>query len=412
MTFFEELQWRGLIHSITDEALIDILNNGHITFYLGADPTGDSLHVGHLLVYLFSKRLELHGHTPIFLIGGATSSIGDPKPGGERTLLSREEIEYNGQKLYEQVLRMFNCEMVNNYDWTHKIDVLSFLRNYGKYFNVNYMITKETVKARLDSGISYAEFSYQILQALDFEYLYRTKKCQLQIGGQDQWGNITGGLELIRKMNGADAKAYGLTVPLLTKSDGQKFGKTESGAVWLDPKKTTPYAFYQFWYNTPDEDVISRLKQFTFLSKEEIEALEESLKTEPHLRKAQKALAAEVTRFIHGEEALLQAVRISEALFSGEYQGLSHQEIQMAFESLPVTSVEPGTGLIDALVLAKAAVSKREARTFITNGAISVNGKVVDFLEATLEKDNTVGDTFVVIRRGKKNYYLVELSQK
>ena len=213
-------------------------------------------------------------------------------------------------------------------------------------------------------------------------------------------------------MNGADAKAYGLTVPLLTKSDGQKFGKTESGSVWLDPNKTTPYAFYQFWYNTPDEDVISRLKQFTFLSKEEIEALEESLKTEPHLRKAQKALAAEVTRFIHGEEALLQAVRISEALFSGEYQGLSHQEIQMAFEGLPVTSVEPGTGLIDALVLAKAAVSKREARTFITNGAISVNGKVVDFLEATLEKDNTVGDTFVVIRRGKKNYYLVELSQK
>ena len=303
---------------------------------------------------------------------------------------------------------MFNCEMVNNYDWTHKIDVLSFLRNYSKYFNVNYMINKETVKARLDSGISYAEFSYQILQALDFEYLYRTKNCQLQIGGQDQWGNITGGLELIRKMNGADAKAYGLTVPLLTKSDGQKFGKTESGAVWLDPKKTTPYAFYQFWYNTPDEDVISRLKQFTFLSKEEIEALEESLKTEPHLRKAQKALAAEVTRFIHGEEALLQAVRISEALFSGEYQGLSHQENQMAFEGLPVTSVEPGTGLIDALVLAKAAVSKGSKNLHNQHGYFGKRQSCHSWSNA--RKDNTVGDTFVVIRRGKKNYYLVELS--
>ena len=213
-------------------------------------------------------------------------------------------------------------------------------------------------------------------------------------------------------MNGADAKAYGLTVPLLTKSDGEKFGKTESGSVWLDPNKTTPYAFYQFWYNTPDEDVISRLKQFTFLTKEQIEALEESLKTEPHLRKAQKALASEVTKFIHGEEALVQAIRISEALFSGEYQDLSHQEVQMAFEGLPVTNVEPGTGLIDALVLAKAAVSKREARTFITNGAVSVNGRVVNSLEATLDKNNTVGETYVVIRRGKKNYYLVELTKK
>jgi tyrosyl-tRNA synthetase len=227
MTLYEELQWRGLIHAVTDEGVIEKLNRGELTFYLGADPTGDSLHVGHMLVYLFAKRLEMVGNKPIFLIGGATGSIGDPKPGGERQLLSAEQTAHNAECLHNQVLNMFNCEMVNNYDWTHNLDILTFLRTYGKFFNVNYMINKETVKARLESGISYAEFSYQILQALDFEHLYRTKGCQLQVGGQDQWGNITSGLELIRKMNGADSVAYGITVPLVTKSDGTKFGKSE-----------------------------------------------------------------------------------------------------------------------------------------------------------------------------------------
>ena len=278
MTLFEELKWRGLIHSVTDEAVIEKINNGELTFYLGADPTGDSLHVGHLLVYLFAKRLESVGNKPIFLIGGATGSIGDPKPGSERQLLYAEVTKHNAECLYEQVKGLFPAILVNNYDWTHNLDILTFLRYYGKFFNVNYMINKETVKARLDSGISYTEFSYQILQALDFEHLYKEYNCQLQVGGQDQWGNITGGLELIRKIHGDEAKAYGVTVPLVLKSDGTKFGKSEGGAVWLNPEKTSPYHFYQFWINTPDADVMMRLKQFTFLPVEEIYTLNKTLK--------------------------------------------------------------------------------------------------------------------------------------
>ena len=408
MNLFEELKWRGLIHSVTDEAVIDKINNGEVTFYLGADPTGDSLHVGHLLVYLFAKRLESVGNKPIFLIGGATASIGDPKPGAERQLLSRETIDHNASCLFNQVSKLFPAQMVNNYDWTHNIDILTFLRTYGKFFNVNYMINKETVKARLDSGISYAEFSYQILQALDFEHLYREKGCMLQIGGQDQWGNITSGLELIRKINGADAVAYGVTVPLVLKSDGTKFGKSESGAVWVDPKKTSPYHFYQFWINTPDSDVVMRLKQFTFLSVEEIMELEESVKTEPHLRKAQKALAADITKLIHGEAGLESALKITNALFSGKVNELTLEEIEMAFEGMPQVEIEDGTLLIDALVNGKAASSKREAREFINNGAVLVNGEQQKSLEFVLSKDAAIGNKYIVIRRGKKNYYLLK----
>lgn len=408
MNLFEELKWRGLIHSVTDEAVIEKINNGEVTFYLGADPTGDSLHVGHLLVYLFAKRLESVGNKPIFLIGGATASIGDPKPGAERQLLSRETIDHNANCLFNQVSNLFPAEMVNNYNWTKDLDILTFLRTYGKFFNVNYMINKETVKARLDSGISYAEFSYQILQALDFEHLYRTKGCTLQVGGQDQWGNITSGLELIRKMNGSDAIAYGVTVPLVLKSDGTKFGKSESGAVWVDPKKTSPYHFYQFWINTPDSDVVMRLKQFTFLSVEEIMELEESLKNEAHLRKAQKALAADITKLIHGEEGLESALKITNALFSGKVNELTLEEIEMAFAGMPQVEVEDGTLLIDALVQCKAAGSKREAREFINNGAVLVNGEQQKNLEFTVLKENAIGNKYTVVRRGKKNYYLLK----
>ena len=408
MNLFEELKWRGLIHSVTDEAIIEKINNGEVTFYLGADPTGDSLHVGHLLVYLFAKRLEQAGNKPIFLIGGATASIGDPKPGAERQLLERSVIDYNANCLFSQVKSLFPAVMVNNYDWTKELDILTFLRKYGKFFNVNYMINKETVKARLESGISYAEFSYQILQALDFEHLYAEHNCILQIGGQDQWGNITGGLELIRKIHGADAVAYGVTVPLVLKSDGTKFGKSESGAVWIDPKKTSPYHFYQFWINTPDSDVIMRLKQFTFLSVEEIMALEESLKTEPHLRKAQKALAASITQLIHGDAGLESALRITEALFSGKVGELSVDEIQVAFDGMPKAKVEEDLPLIDALVLLKGAQSKREAREFINNGAVLVNGEQQKSLEFVVSKENAIGNKYTIIRRGKKNYYLLE----
>ena len=407
MKLFEELKWRGLIHNITDEAVVEKINNGGLTFYLGTDPTGDSLHVGHLLVFIMAKRLEQVGHHPVFLIGGATGSIGDPKPNAERKLLTREQIDYNASKLHQQVERLFKCQLVNNYDWTHNIDILTFLRSYGKFFNVNYMINKETVKSRLDSGISYTEFSYQILQALDFEHLFKTMGCKLQIGGQDQWGNITSGLELIRKVHGAEAEAYGLTVPLFTKSDGTKFGKTEGGAIWLDPEKTTPYAFYQFWINTPDSDVIRELKQFTFLPIEEIQALEESFKAEPHLRKAQKALAKEMTTLIHGEVAYNQAVKLSEALFSGKIADLTKEEIQVAFVGVPTIKVTEDMNLIDALVLAKAASSKREARDFINGGGVLVNGVQEKSLEAVVSKEKAIGNTYTVIRRGKKNYYLI-----
>ncbi len=408
MTLYEELQWRGLIHAVTDEGVIEKLNRGELTFYLGADPTGDSLHVGHMLVYLFAKRLEMVGNKPIFLIGGATGSIGDPKPGGERQLLSAEQTAHNAECLHNQVLNMFNCEMVNNYDWTHNLDILTFLRTYGKFFNVNYMINKETVKARLESGISYAEFSYQILQALDFEHLYRTKGCQLQVGGQDQWGNITSGLELIRKMNGADSVAYGITVPLVTKSDGTKFGKSESGAVWLDPKKTSPYQFYQFWINTSDQDVVKRLKQFTFLSKEETERVIAEWEQAPHQRLAQKVLAKEITTLVHGEQAYEQALRVTEALFSGKVQELSLEEIEMGFEGIPSAEITEDTNIIDALVMVKAASSKREAREFIQNGAVLINGVQEKSLEFIISKDNALGGKYTIVRRGKKNYYLLK----
>ena len=408
MTLFEELKWRGLIHSVTDEAVIEKINNGELTFYLGADPTGDSLHVGHLLVYLFAKRLESVGNKPIFLIGGATGSIGDPKPGSERQLLSAEVTKHNAECLYEQVKGLFPAILVNNYDWTHNLDILTFLRYYGKFFNVNYMINKETVKARLDSGISYTEFSYQILQALDFEHLFKEYNCQLQIGGQDQWGNITGGLELIRKIHGDKAEAYGVTVPLVLKSDGTKFGKSEGGAVWLNPEKTSPYHFYQFWINTPDADVMMRLKQFTFLSVEEIEEIEKSFIAEPHLRVAQKALAKAMTELIHGAKGLEQAEKITQALFSGNISELTVEEIEIAFGGMPEVQVEENTLLIDALVVSKAASSKREARQFIENGAVLVNGIQQKDLEFVVSKENAIGNKYTIIRRGKKNYYLLK----
>ena len=408
MTLFEELQWRGLVHSITDESVIEKINNGGCTFYLGTDPTGDSLHVGHLLVFILAKRLERCGHHPILLIGGGTGFIGDPKLTAERKMLTKAQIDHNAKCLYDQVSKLFKCEMVNNYDWISKIDLLTFLRKYGKLFNVAYMINKETVKARLDSGISYTEFSYQILQALDFEHLFREKGATLEIGGQDQWGNILSGLELIRKLDGPDKWAGGLTCPLFVKSDGTKFGKSEGGAVWLDKDKTSPYEFYQFWLNTPDSDVIKELKQFTFLTKEEIEDIEKSFNEAPHLRVAQKALAKEMTVMVHGEKAYEQALNLSTALFSGKISELTEEEIKMGFQGLPTVEVKENIGLIDALVLVHAASSKREARDFITGGGVQVNGVQVKDLQFVITPENTLGLDTTIIRRGKKNYYVLK----
>lgn len=410
MTLFEELKARELLYDTTSDEFEKYITENKVTFYLGCDPTGDSLHVGHLVTYLVAKRFEKYGHHPVLLVGGATGRIGDPKQQGERKMLEISTIENYVEKLKKQVREIFGFEtIVNNYDWTHNISILDFLRDYGKEFNVNYMINKETVKARLESGISYTEFSYQILQALDWYHLYKTLGCTVQIGGQDQWGNMTSGTELIRKKEGVEAKAYAMTIPLILKTDGTKFGKSEGGkSVWLDKEKTSPYEFYQFWINIPDDDVIRKLKQFTFLPLEEIALLEEAVKTEPHLRKAQKALARELTTFIHGEEAYLQAVRISEALFSGKVQNLTVEDIDMGFDGVPSIELTEETPLIDLLVNLSAAKSKREARDFITGGGVLVNGEQIKSLEYMVSKSQAIGGKYIIVRRGKKNYYLVK----
>lgn len=408
MNLFEDLEYRGLVFGVTDENIKNVLNNEKISFYLGTDPTGDSLHVGHLLVFLLAKRLEKYGHKAVLLIGGATGFIGDPKPGGEREFLTHEKIESNANALYKQVKNLFNCEMVNNYDWTSNISYLDFLRDFGKLFNVAYMCNKDTVKSRLESGISYTEFSYQLLQARDFYHLYVDKNVTLQIGGQDQWGNITSGLELIRKKCGSDVKCYGLTAPLVTKSDGTKFGKSESGSVWLDENKTSVYEFYQFWVNTPDTDVIARLKQFTFLTKEEIDKLEESFKNEPHLRLAQKALAEEVTKLVHGEDKLKEALNVTEALFSGEINKLTEKELGMLSKGLDSVTKEE-INILDALIELNLASSKREAKDFVSKGAVVLNGEKITDINYIINKENAMFNKYAVLRRGKKKYAVVLL---
>ena len=409
MRLIDELKQRELFFDATDENIASFLEENKVNFYLGADPTGDSLHVGHLVTYLVAKRLQEHGHHPILLIGGATGLIGDPKMQGERKMLDTSITLNNSKCLEKQVREIFGFDkIVNNYDWISQINVISFLRDYGKEFNVNYMINKDTVKSRLESGISYTEFSYQILQALDWNYLYQHENCKMQIGGQDQWGNMTSGIELIRKKNGVDAKAMAFTIPLILKSDGTKFGKSEGGkSVWLDKKKTSPYEFYQFWFNTSDNEVIKRLKQFTFLSLEEIAQIEKEFIAAPHERLAQKTLAKELTTFVHGNEAYQQAIKITDALFNGNIKELSSEEIEMGFNELPSSDGQEEELLLDALIRCKLATSKREAREFVSGGAITVNGEKVTDLEFKLTSKIAIDNRFIVLRRGKKKYGLV-----
>ena len=390
MKLFDELKYRGLINDVTSPQLEEKLNNGGLTFYIGTDPTGDSLHIGHYSSLLCAKRLKEHGHHPIMLVGGATGFIGDPKASGERNMLTKEVLEHNYQCLSKQIEALFGFEMVNNLDWTKDISVIDFLRDYGKYFNVNYMINKETVKRRLDAGISYTEFSYMILQALDFLHLYEDKGCTLQLGGQDQWGNITSGLELIRKKHGADVECYGLTMPLITKADGTKFGKSESGTVWLDKHKTSAYEMYQFLVNSEDEKVIDYLKKLTFLSKEEIDALEEKVKTEPHFREAQKTLAKEVVTFLHGEEEYNKALKITNALFKGNIKELDAGELQDALKGFEAAEIADELTLTDTLVQAGIASSKREAREWINQGSIQINGDKVKDVEFIVSSKNAI----------------------
>ena len=409
MNLFEELKWRGLVDNVTSEDVADVINNGEVTFYIGTDPTADSLHIGHYSSLLMAKRLEKHGHHPIMLVGGATGFIGDPKATGERSMLTPEVLKSNYDALHKQISKLFGFEMVNNLDWTKDITIIDFLRDYGKLFNVNYMLNKETVKKRLDSGISYTEFSYMILQSLDFLTLYKTKNCTMQLGGQDQWGNITSGLELIRKVCGADVKCYGLTMPLITKADGTKFGKSETGTVWLDAEKTSPYELYQFLFNTDDRKVIEYLKKLTFLTKDEIDALEVSLNEDAGRREAQKALASEVVRDLHGQEGLDSALKITNALFRGQLADLDDSQRLDAVKNMDKIDVEKDQKLIDVMVNTKIASSRREAREWIKGNSISLNGVKVNDENLLIDGSQTYIDSYEILRRGKKNYYCLNL---
>ncbi len=410
MNLIEDLKWRGLLYQVTDEDLKEKLNNEKMTFYLGADPTANSLHIGHLLAYLVAKRLMDKGHQPILVIGGGTGLVGDPSfKKSERQLLTIEESLKNAAGITEQVKKILpNATIVNNYDWISDLNSIQFLRDIGKHFNVSYMMNKDSVKSRIENGISFTEFAYQILQAWDFEYLYKNYNCNLQIGGQDQWGNITAGLELIRKIHSAEAKAYGITFPLVTKADGTKFGKTETGTLWLDKDKTSPYEFYQYWINTADSDVILRLKQFTFLSKDEIDKLEIEVKEMPENRAAQKLLAEEITKTVHGDDELQKAINVSQALFSGNIKNLQVDEIEMGFKGLQTYDTNDEIMLIDALLNTQLVKSKREAREMIKNNAVSVNGdKVTDF-DFVINKNDAFGFKYSVLRKGKKRYALIK----
>lgn len=411
----EDLKWRGLIYQQTDEQGIeDLLNKEQVTLYCGADPTADSLHIGHLLPFLTLRRFQEHGHRPIVLIGGGTGMIGDPSgKSEERVLQTEEQVDKNIEGISKQMHNIFEfgtdhgAVLVNNRDWLGQISLISFLRDYGKHVGVNYMLGKDSIQSRLEHGISYTEFTYTILQAIDFGHLNRELNCKIQVGGSDQWGNITSGIELMRRMYG-QTDAYGLTIPLVTKSDGKKFGKSESGAVWLDAEKTSPYEFYQFWINQSDEDVIKFLKYFTFLGKEEIDRLEQSKNEAPHLREAQKTLAEEVTKFIHGEEALNDAIRISQALFSGDLKSLSAKELKDGFKDVTQVTLSNGTtNIIDVLIETGVSPSKRQAREDVNNGAIYINGERQQDVNYELTSDDKIDSEFTIIRRGKKKYFMV-----
>lgn len=404
MTLFEELKWRGLIKDISSPELEEKLNKGGMTFYIGTDPTADSLHVGHLSSFLISKRLKDAGHKPILLVGGGTGMIGDPRPTTERAMISKEQVMKNFEGLKNQVEKIFGFEVVNNYDWAKDINVLDFLRDYGKYFNVNYMLDKDIIRRRLETGITYTEFSYMILQAMDFKYLHEHKNVDLQCAGSDQWGNITAGIDLIRKSTGDEV--YGFTMPLVTDSQGKKFGKSEGNALWLDKEKTSSYKSYQFFLNVEDSMVIDYLKIYTFLSKQEIEELEIKNKEHPELREAHRALAREIITFLHGKEEYEKAVNLAEHLFNNKFQDLTKKDIEDLFGNEDIKNVKNNINIVDMLLDMEVAKSKREAREFITGGAISINGEKITDTEKTIEDSMFIDNSYIVVRRGKKNYYI------
>lgn len=414
----KQLQERGLIAQVTDEkALTEQIMKGPISLYCGFDPTADSLHLGHLVPLLCLKRFQLAGHKPIALVGGATGLIGDPSfKAVERKLNTQDTVQEWADKIKNQVSPFldFNCGnnsavVANNYDWFGGMNVLAFLRDIGKYFSVNQMIAKESVKQRIDredQGISFTEFSYSLLQSYDFASLYKQHHVILQIGGSDQWGNITAGIDLTRRLH--QQQVYGLTVPLITKSDGTKFGKTESGAVWLDPKKTSPYKFYQFWINTADADVYRFLKFFTFMPLNAIDALEEEDKNSGKAPRAQYVLAEEVTKLVHGEKGLSAAKRITESLFSGSLKDLSKEDIeQLEQDGMPIVQLTSDADLQQALVNAGLAPSRGQARTLIESNAISINGEKQSIADYKFNDNDRLFQRYTLLRRGKKYYCLL-----
>jgi tyrosyl-tRNA synthetase len=411
MNLYEDLLWRGLIKDVSNEEKAKkLLNDEKIKFYCGFDPTGESLTIGHLVQVVRMLLLEKYGHTPIVLIGGATGLIGDPRQTSERKLLTLEESLLNAEKIKNQLLKFLDPKkaiFVNNYDWIGKIDMISFLRDYGKHFSINYMLAKDTVQQRLNVGISYTEFSYMLIQAIDFLHLYQTQNCKLQFGGSDQWGNITTGLELIRKIEGDQNQAVGLSSPLLLKADGSKFGKSESGALWIDKELTTPYEIYQYFLNASDQDVVNYLKTLTLLSKEEIIELEKKSKDFPELREAQKVLASEVVLLVHGNDELNQAKKVTKALFSGEFSDLSKNEFEILKKTIDFIDLSESKPLVDALIETNLAQSKREAKEFILSGAISLNDQKIIQVDYMIEKKDALFNQFVVLRRGKKKYSLL-----
>lgn len=413
----EDLKWRGLLYQQTDEAgLEDLLNKEKISLYCGVDPTADSMHIGHIVPLLTLRRFQMHGHRPILLVGGATGMIGDPSGRSEeRQLQTTEQIDRNVAGIKKQMEQIFDfnsengARMVNNNDWVGSMSVIEFLRDFGKLLGVNYMLAKDNVASRLDSGISFTEFSYMLIQGIDFNHLFNNYGCRVQIGGSDQWGNITTGLEVIRKTHEEEVKAFGITIPLVTKADGTKFGKSAGGAVWLDAEKTSPYEFYQFWINTADADAVKYMKIFTFIEREEIEAFEITVQEEPHLRKAQLRLAEEMTRLIHGQEALDQAIRISKALFSGDLKTLTANEMKDAFKDVPSFEMaKEDKNIVDFIVDSGVSPSRRQAREDVTNGAISLNGERVTDTAYEVSAADRLDDAFTIVRRGKKNYKMVK----
>ena len=405
MTFFEELQWRGLIKDVSSPDLEEKLNDGGLNFYIGADPTAESLHIGQFPTFLMVERLKRAGHHPFILVGGATGRVGDPRGTGEREKAEISVIEHNYEKIKKQIKKLFGDEvqLVNNYDWFKNMNYIDFLRDVGKYINVSYMINKDLVKRQLDIGISYAEFSYMLIQGYDFKELHDKYDVNLQFGGSDQWGNLTTGIELVRKLE--NEEVYAFSMPLTLDSAGKKLGKSYGNALWLDEEKTSSYEMYQYLLNFEDSMMEEYLKRFTFLTKQEIEDIMKQQEVAPEKRVAQKALAKEVLDFIHGEGAYESAVKISESLFSGNIKGLSAKELEAAFKGIETFEASEAN-LVDFLVEFGICSSKREAREFIQNGSISINGEKITDLDFQVTKNDSIEQKYVVIRRGKKKYFI------